>query len=74
MPRRKKICRATFALAEVMFAGSDAPQGQYQKPQGLALQRNLRGPLEAERIFKAWAENGTVPMPLRGTTGLAAIF
>jgi PhnB protein len=71
---RKKIFHATFALAEFMFAGSDAPPGQYQKPQGFALQMNLRDPLEAERMFKALAENGTVQMPLRGTTGLAAIF
>lgn len=30
---RKKIFHATFALAESMCAGSDAPPGQYQKPQ-----------------------------------------
>jgi PhnB protein len=64
---RKKIFHATFALAEFMFAGSDAPPGQYQKPQGFALQLNLSDPVEAERIFKALAENGTVQMPLQET-------
>jgi PhnB protein len=64
---RKKIFHATFALAEFMFAGSDASPGQYQKPQGFALQLNLSDPVEAERIFMALAENGTVQMPLRET-------
>jgi PhnB protein len=64
---RKKIFHATFALAGFMFAGSDAPPGQYQKPQGFVLQMNLTDPLEAERIFKALAENGTVQMPLQET-------
>ena len=64
---RKKIFHATFALAEFMFAGSDAPPGQYQKPQGFALQFNLNDPVEAERIFKALSENGSVQMPLQET-------
>ena len=64
---QKKISHATFALAEFMFSGSDAPPGQYQKPQGFSLQLNLSDPVEAERIFKALAENGTVQMPLQET-------
>ena len=64
---QKKISHATFALAEFMFSGSDALPGQYQKPQGFSLQLNLSDPVEAERIFKALAENGTVQMPLQET-------
>jgi PhnB protein len=64
---RKKISHATFALAEYMFSGSDALPGQYQKPQGFALQLNLSDPVEAERIFKVLAENGIVQMPLHET-------
>jgi PhnB protein len=64
---QKKISHATFALAEFMFSGSDAPPGQYQKPQGFSLQLNLSDPVEAERIFKALAEKGTVQMPLQET-------
>ena len=44
---QKKIFHATFALAEFMFAGSDAPPGQYQKPQGFTLQVNLNDPVKA---------------------------
>ncbi|HEX4136428.1 MAG TPA: hypothetical protein VHY84_17585 [Bryobacteraceae bacterium] len=50
-----------------MFSGSDSPPGQYQKPQGFALQFNLSDPAEAERVFEALAENGTVRMPLQQT-------
>jgi PhnB protein len=64
---QKKISHATFALADNKFSGSDAPPGQYQKPQGFALQFNLSDPVEAERIFKALAENGIVHMPLQET-------
>ena len=64
---RKKISHATFALANFMFSGLDPLPGQYQKPQGFALQFNLSDPVETERIFKALAENGTVQVPLQET-------
>jgi PhnB protein len=64
---QKKVSHATFALAGYMFSGSDSLPGQYQKPQGFALQFNLSNPTEAERIFEALAENGTVRMPLQKT-------
>jgi PhnB protein len=63
----KKISHATFAHPDFTLYGSDALPGRYQKPQGFALQVNLSDPLEAERIFKALAENGTVQMPLQET-------
>ena len=64
---RKKISHATFALGDSMLSGSDVPPERYQKPQGFALQLNLSDPVEAERIFKALSENGTVQMPLQET-------
>lgn len=64
---QKKISHATFTLADFMFSGSDPLPGQYQKPQGFALQFNLSDPVETERIFKALAENGTVQVSLQET-------
>jgi PhnB protein len=64
---RKKISHATFVQPDFTLYGSDALPGRYQKPQGFALQVNLSDPLEAERIFKALAENGTVQMTLQET-------
>ena len=63
----KKISHATFTHPQFMFSGTDALPGQYQRPQGFALQFNLSDPLEAERIFKTLAEKGTVHMPLQET-------
>jgi len=63
----KKISHATFTHGDFMFSGSDPLPGQYQKPQGFALQFNLSDPGETERIFQALAENGTVQMPLQET-------
>ena len=64
---RKKIGHATFTHADFLLSGCDAQPGQYQKPQGFSLQLNLSDPVEAERIFNALAENGTVQMPLAET-------
>jgi PhnB protein len=64
---RRKISHATFALREIRFYGADALPGQYQKPQGFALQLDLNDPVEAERVFQALAKNGTVRMPLQET-------
>jgi PhnB protein len=64
---RKKISHATFAIGDYMFSGSDALPGRYKKPEGFALQFNRSDPMEAERIFKALAENGTVQTPLEET-------
>ena len=64
---RKKVSHATFSLDGFMFSGWDALPGQYQKPQGFALQFNLSDPAEAERIFNALAVKGTVQMPLQET-------
>jgi len=64
---QKQVSHATFALGDFVFYGADAPPGQYQKPQGFALQFNLSEPVEAERIFNALAENGTVQMPMQET-------
>jgi len=64
---RKKISHATFALGESRFYGADALPGHYQKPQGFALQFDLRDPEEAERVFSALAKNGMVRMPLQET-------
>jgi PhnB protein len=63
----KKISHATFAFGEIRFYGADVLPGRYQKPQGFALQFDLRDPAEAERVFNALAKNGTVHMPLQET-------
>jgi len=65
--RLPKIMHATFALGDQVFSGSDAPPERYQKPQGFAVQLNVGDAAEADGIFKALAENGTVQMALQET-------
>lgn len=64
---RGKVSHATFALGENTFSGSDPLPGQYQKPQGFALQLNLSDVNEGERIFNLLAEDGSIQVPFRET-------
>ena len=63
----KKILHVTLKVGEQALMGADVPPGRYQKPQGFSLTLGLKDPAEAERIFKALAEEGTVEMELQET-------
>jgi PhnB protein len=62
----KRVMHATLAVGDQVLQGSDAPGG-YEKPQGFTVAISLNDAAEAERIFSALAENGTVQMPLEAT-------
>lgn len=63
----KKIMHASFAFDERVFSGGDVAPNQYEKPQGITLALGMKDPAEADRVFAALAENGTVQMPLQET-------
>lgn len=63
----EKILHATLTVGDNMLAGSDSLPGQYLQPQGFHILVNIGDPLEAERIFGALAENGSVAMPFQQT-------
>ena len=63
----KRILHATLRVGDQVLMGADAQPDQYQKPQGFSLTLGLKDPAEAERIFKALAEKGTVQMALQET-------
>jgi len=63
----KKIMHATLSVGDQILQGADVMPGGYQKPQGFTLTLGLKDVAEAERIFKALAEKGTVGMPLQET-------
>jgi PhnB protein len=50
-----------------VLMGSDAPPDRYQKTQGTTVALGVDSAEEAERIFHALAENGTVTMPISET-------
>ena len=63
-----KIMHSTLALGDkVLLMGADAPPAQYSAPQGIQLSIAVADPADAERIFNALAEDGTVGMPFQKT-------
>jgi PhnB protein len=64
---RKKIMHATLKVGNQVLMGADALPDRYQKPQGFSVTLGLNDQGEAERIFRALEENGTVEMPLQET-------
>jgi PhnB protein len=64
---REKILHATIMIGNHALTGADAPGEHYSKPQGFSLTLDTSDAVEADRIFKALAENGQVQMPLQET-------
>jgi len=64
---RNKILHATLAIGESSVSGADALPGSYEPPRGFTILLGLHDPAEAERLFHALAENGTVRMAMRET-------
>jgi PhnB protein len=57
----------TLKVGDSVLMGSDAPPDRYKKPEGFTVNIALNDVAEAERIFHALAENGTVGMPIQQT-------
>jgi PhnB protein len=62
-----KILHVHLTVGDNVLMGSDAPPGHYDQPKGFSVSIALNDPTEAERIFNALAENGTVQMPFQET-------
>ena len=64
---RDKIIHARLVVGDQVLMGSDAPPDHFEKPQGFSVTLGIDNPIEAERLFNALAENGTVRMPIQQT-------
>jgi PhnB protein len=62
-----KIMHASLMVGDTILMGSDAPSQFFEKPQGFSVSLVFDDSVEAERIFNALAENGTVQMPIQET-------
>jgi PhnB protein len=62
-----KIMHVTLAVGDGLSMGCDAPPQRYEKPQGLFVQIEIEHAADADRLFQALSENGTVRMPLQQT-------
>jgi len=66
--QQKMIMHGALELADGgQLLGSDAPGGRYQTPQGFSVSLEIGTPEEADRIFAALGEGGSVTMPIQET-------
>ncbi|HET6235088.1 MAG TPA: VOC family protein [Acetobacteraceae bacterium] len=64
---RSKIIHARMVAGDKVLMGSDAPPDHQQVMQGFSVTLGIEDPAEAERVFHALAEYGTVRMPIGKT-------
>ena len=62
-----KILHAGLTLGDGVLEGCDAPPGAYKKPQSFSVMFRPKNAAEADRIFSALAEDGTVQIPIEET-------
>jgi len=63
----KKILHAGLAADDGVLEGCDAWPGQYKKPQSFCVMLRPKDAAEAERIFNALVDGGTVQIPFSET-------
>jgi PhnB protein len=64
---REKLMHGTLILGDEQVMGCDPPPGRYEKPAGFSVTLQIKDPAEAERVFQALVEKGTVEMPFGET-------
>jgi PhnB protein len=64
---RDKIMHARLIIGDEVLMGSDAPPERYERAKGISVTLGIENPADAERIFHALAQNGTVQMPIQET-------
>src|SRR5262245_19122566 len=60
-----KILHARLVVGDSELLGADALPGTYESPRGFSILLSPDDTVEAERLFHALAENGTVRIPLQ---------
>jgi len=64
---RDKILHARLVFGDNVLMASDAPPGRQEKMQGFSVSLVMTDRAEAERVFNALADGGSVRMPLGET-------
>jgi len=64
---RNKVMHARLMVGDKMLMGSDGPTDRQEPMKGFSVTLGIDDPGEAERIFHALSENGTVQMPIQKT-------
>ena len=64
---RDKIMHARLIVGDKVLMASDVPPDRYDAMKGFAVTLGIDEPAEAERVFHALADGGTVRMPIQQT-------
>ena len=64
---RNKIMHARLSVGDKLLMASDAPPDRREAMKGFSVTLSIDDPGEAERIFHALSEAGTVQMPIQKT-------
>ena len=62
-----RIMHARLEVGDAVLMASDSPPEYYERPQGLYVAIQVTDPAEADRIFQALADRGTVKLPIQQT-------
>lgn len=62
-----RILHARLNVSGQLLMGSDNPPGAGEPTQGYSIAIGMGDPAEAERLFQALAEGGTIRMPMQET-------
>ena len=63
----KQVLHARLKLGDQVIMGSDAPPGRYQVPDGFSVSLTIDAIADAEHIFKALSDKGSVQMAMEET-------
>lgn len=65
--KSRAIVHARLMVGDTALMGSDCPPEHYKTLQGVSMSLQVADPAEAERVFAALQEGGTVTMPMEET-------
>jgi len=64
---QNKVIHASLTVVGGVLTGADVLPEQYERPKGFYVLVGIDEPADAERVFRALAENGVVRMPIQQT-------
>lgn len=64
---RDQVMHAQLKVGEQIFMASDVSPQNFKPAQGMHITINVNAPEEAERIYAALSEGGTIVMPMEET-------
>lgn len=64
---KNKVIHGRVVIGGTTLMGADSPPGRYDAPKGFTISLGVTSDAEAEKVFAALSEKGTVSMPIQET-------